>query len=197
MILMTTFSDNVPSKRHNLMHNLYRLTFYLLLSLMLFIIAASETSAQKVLWLEKGSKKTKIHYSAGDPILFKLKNRDQWIVQRITKFDYDLNLMYLEGLVVNIDSIAEIKGKWQAWPKNIGNTLLGFGVAGMVFSIPAFITKNDAAKTGFVWSLGATIVGAVLRWIKGYRHIYKIKNKYKLRLVDTDFYIIPPELPRA
>lgn len=168
--------------------NLYlrRITF-LLIALVSFV---GVSNAQKYFQVEKTSGKVKYKLTTGDIINFRMATTGQNLSGTIFKIDNDLNLIQIEGLLVNIKDIDLIYGKEKIWNKVIGGSLLGFGLPGMVFSVPDIILDRPQWKRNLTIVTSSALVGYILTRFKTKNKKYHVGKKYRIRLVDTNFY--PP-----
>ncbi|MEY3051563.1 MAG: hypothetical protein RLY31_1348 [Bacteroidota bacterium] len=106
----------------------------LLLFLLTCCLAAERADAQKFLQLEKlHSLKTKKYYP-GDEITFRLGN-GQWYTRTIDDLSYDQQSVLFANGFTRVDSILDFRSFSPArWSRPIGNQLLNFAIAWVVFS---------------------------------------------------------------
>ncbi len=136
------------------------MTFRLLRLSLLCCLASIQADAQKFLQLEKlHSLKTRKYYP-GDDITFRLGN-GQWYTRTIDDLSYDQQAVLFANGFTPVDSILAFRSFASArWSRPIGNQLLNFSVAWVLFSAIDEALSDDPFRQIPRTVLGIPLVSA-------------------------------------
>jgi len=162
----------------------------LMVIMALFITNIFPAAGQKYLQLEKNHLKTKLKYKAGDEIIFKLNQSDQWIRTAITAIDYENNILHTYGITVPVDSISAIKSYRPFISPVIGEALWKSGLAAFGTSALYGIFFQPPNTIDFLIATGSiALAGLGLKQMAKIKRVYEVGNKYNIRLTDLNFYM--------
>ncbi len=155
-------------------------------SFVCFILCCNGLLAQKYLQIEKyGSAKTE-KLAIGTTITFRLKGeKKQWRTEKITELYPNDSLILTEQRLVKLDKIVAFQ-KQRALPRILGNKLMQFGAAWLVYGGIGHLAGYRYQKGDFILS-GSAIVGGYL--LKKSLSQYQIHfgTRHRLRIVDLSF----------
>ena len=159
---------------------------FLLLSF--FFTISTATFSQKVLKLDTKKTASKMAFSVGQTLIFKLddvKNNDIWFSETIVDFDVDRGVIQFGTWQVYYQDIIAIRNPNSfRLGKTAAVTLKTFGVGLIFFGAAGSLTKDcPNCKEAVILGAGLTAIGFILDWIIPTR-VYKIGKKNKLRLID-------------
>jgi len=165
-------------------------TLLILFQITAFSFHPVNTFGQRYLQIEKHHTKTKLKYTTGDEITFRLKHSDQWITSVISEIDFAHDIVRLSGYTLVPDSIAAVRSYNPIVPPALGGALWRSGLIALANTLLYTIAfQPDNSKEFIIFFGGVTAAGLGLTRLSKVHRIYPIGKKYSIRLVDLNFYI--------
>ena len=164
-----------------------RLTVLVFFALILF----NSVSAQKVMKLDTPKDPSRMSFLIGSTITFQTDGDDKknkiWMTKRIVDFDIDRHQVIFDDWSITMEDIIAVrKGNERRGIRNVGATLMTFGVGAAFFGLVGKLTPNcPNCNEAMVVGAGSGALGWLLTRISGFKTFnINIKTKNKLRLLD-------------
>ena len=162
----------------------------LLLLTLLFTIATTHLSAQRVLLLEKYGQSKSQRLVEGDGLTFRMKGDNFWQSGVITELRPDIQAIVMNERFVMIDEIEALRLSGSGFANYAGLTLMTFGAGWSFFGLVGYpLDGNPETNYGtFDLTITATAVasGFLLRQLFA-RKKMKLNKRNRLRIVDLTF----------
>ena len=150
----------------------------------MFALLPAITLGQEFLVLDKMGTKKRIEFYPGDPIKFRLKEERIFRTDEIVAITD--SVLYMENGIVPFTEIGVVEVT-EKWMQATGVTLMVAGVGYIVLDQFNNVIRGDGLRyDDKVVRSGAIIAGAGAALVYFGRRRIKVRNNWRLRLVDMD-----------